>query len=130
MRLLHSLRCPHTTLTVCPSPLLSSRQAGYKSFIVKRKLAVAAKRNKPVPQWFRMKTDSKIKVIAIATSVFMLRPPVAPSCPARFVAGAAERVCGCRTAGDWDGDGDGEHLPTHDPTRPTRHSTGSGVLWR
>ena len=32
-----------------------------KSFKIKKTLAVAAKRNRPVPQWFRMKTDSKIK---------------------------------------------------------------------
>ena len=33
----------------------------YKSFITKRTLGVAAKKNKPIPQWFRLKTDSTIK---------------------------------------------------------------------
>jgi large subunit ribosomal protein L39e len=35
--------------------------AGYKTFKTKKTLAVARNRNKPVPQWFRLKTDSKIK---------------------------------------------------------------------
>ena len=49
--------------------------AGYKSFKIKQTLAVAAKRNKPVPQWFRMKTDSKIKVTNLfAPSLELITP--------------------------------------------------------
>uniref|UniRef100_A0A0N5BAW0 Large ribosomal subunit protein eL39 n=2 Tax=Strongyloididae TaxID=6246 RepID=A0A0N5BAW0_STREA len=35
--------------------------SSHKTFIVKRKLAKAQKQNRPLPQWFRMKTDNKIR---------------------------------------------------------------------
>ncbi|CAJ0928699.1 unnamed protein product, partial [Mesorhabditis belari] len=35
--------------------------AAHKTFIIKRKLAKAAKQNRPLPQWARMKTGNKIK---------------------------------------------------------------------
>uniref|UniRef100_A0AC35FZ01 Ribosomal protein L39 n=1 Tax=Panagrolaimus sp. PS1159 TaxID=55785 RepID=A0AC35FZ01_9BILA len=35
--------------------------AAHKSFIIKRKLAKAAKQNRPLPQWFRLKTGNKIR---------------------------------------------------------------------
>lgn len=33
----------------------------YKSFRTKRTLGVKQKQNKPLPQWFRLKTESKVK---------------------------------------------------------------------
>eukprot|EP01147_Barroeca_monosierra_P000922 gene922-4183_t len=33
----------------------------HKSFRIKMKLAKAARRNRPLPQWVRLKTDSKIR---------------------------------------------------------------------
>ncbi|KAI6207345.1 CHCH domain-containing protein [Aphelenchoides fujianensis] len=38
-------------------PVMSS----HKTFIIKRKLAKAAKQNRQLPQWFRMKTGNKIR---------------------------------------------------------------------
>uniref|UniRef100_A0A1I7RHY7 Large ribosomal subunit protein eL39 n=1 Tax=Bursaphelenchus xylophilus TaxID=6326 RepID=A0A1I7RHY7_BURXY len=35
--------------------------ASHKTFIIKRKLAKAAKQNRQLPQWFRMKTGNKIR---------------------------------------------------------------------
>uniref|UniRef100_A0AC35TV29 60S ribosomal protein L39 n=1 Tax=Rhabditophanes sp. KR3021 TaxID=114890 RepID=A0AC35TV29_9BILA len=35
--------------------------SAHKTFIVKRKLAKAQKQNRALPQWFRMKTDNKIR---------------------------------------------------------------------
>ncbi|OWZ32147.1 60S ribosomal protein L39 [Cryptococcus neoformans C23] len=32
-----------------------------KTFIVKQKLAKKARQNRPLPQWFRLKTDNKIQ---------------------------------------------------------------------
>ncbi|ORX34357.1 ribosomal L39 protein-domain-containing protein [Kockovaella imperatae] len=36
-------------------------QPSQKTFKIKQKLAKAAKQNRPVPQWFRLKTDNKIQ---------------------------------------------------------------------
>ena len=33
----------------------------HKSFKIKMKLAKAARRNRPLPQWVRLKTDNKIR---------------------------------------------------------------------
>ncbi|KAI6214170.1 hypothetical protein M3Y94_00236700 [Aphelenchoides besseyi] len=35
--------------------------SSHKTFIIKRKLAKAAKQNRQLPQWFRMKTGNKIR---------------------------------------------------------------------
>ncbi|KZT53850.1 ribosomal protein L39e [Calocera cornea HHB12733] len=32
-----------------------------KTFRVKQKLAKAARQNRPIPQWFRLKSDTKIQ---------------------------------------------------------------------
>ncbi|WVW78771.1 60S ribosomal protein L39 [Kwoniella bestiolae CBS 10118] len=32
-----------------------------KSFIIKQKLAKKARQNRPIPQWFRLKTDNTIQ---------------------------------------------------------------------
>jgi large subunit ribosomal protein L39e len=40
---------------------VSKKMPSYKSFRTKRTLGVKNKTNKPLPQWFRLKTDSKIK---------------------------------------------------------------------
>ncbi|KAF9583579.1 60S ribosomal protein L39 [Lunasporangiospora selenospora] len=32
-----------------------------KSFIIKRKLGKKQKQNRPLPNWFRMRTDNKIR---------------------------------------------------------------------
>nr|AAS92521.1 RPL39 [Cryptococcus gattii] len=36
-------------------------QPSQKTFIVKQKLAKKARQNRPLPQWFRLKTDNKIQ---------------------------------------------------------------------
>ncbi|KAF8274804.1 ribosomal L39 protein-domain-containing protein [Lactarius quietus] len=36
-------------------------QPSQKSFRTKRILARAARQNRPIPQWFRLKTDTKIQ---------------------------------------------------------------------
>ncbi|PWN97316.1 hypothetical protein FA09DRAFT_330481 [Tilletiopsis washingtonensis] len=36
-------------------------QPSQKTFRIKSKLAVAAKKSRPIPQWFRLKTDNKIQ---------------------------------------------------------------------
>ena len=47
------------TLTSPPPP--HSPQPSHKTTIIKRKLARAAKQNRPIPPWFRFKTDTKIR---------------------------------------------------------------------
>ncbi|KAL3118121.1 hypothetical protein niasHT_001895 [Heterodera trifolii] len=37
------------------------RMAAHKTFIIKRKLAKAAKQNRPLPHWARMKTGNRIR---------------------------------------------------------------------
>ncbi|ODN96433.1 60S ribosomal protein L39 [Cryptococcus wingfieldii CBS 7118] len=37
------------------------RTPSQKTFIVKQKLAKKARQNRPLPQWFRLKTDNKIQ---------------------------------------------------------------------
>ncbi|GFZ49129.1 60S ribosomal protein L39 [Saitozyma sp. JCM 24511] len=32
-----------------------------KTFRIKQKLAKASRQNRPIPQWFRLKTDNKIQ---------------------------------------------------------------------
>ncbi|KAI0298508.1 ribosomal L39 protein-domain-containing protein [Russula brevipes] len=40
---------------------LEHRMPSQKSFRTKRILAKASRRNRPIPQWFRLKTDTKIQ---------------------------------------------------------------------
>lgn len=46
----------HPNLLFCFSVMSS-----HKTFIIKRKLAKAAKQNRQLPSWFRMKTGNKIR---------------------------------------------------------------------
>ncbi|CAK9786265.1 unnamed protein product [Cutaneotrichosporon oleaginosum] len=39
----------------------SMRAPSQKTFIIKQKLAKKARQNRPIPQWFRLKTDTKIQ---------------------------------------------------------------------
>ncbi|KAI6000590.1 ribosomal L39 protein-domain-containing protein [Pisolithus albus] len=41
--------------------MCGSRQPSQKTFRTKRILAKAARQNRPIPQWFRLKTDTKIQ---------------------------------------------------------------------
>ncbi|VDM95194.1 unnamed protein product [Thelazia callipaeda] len=41
--------------------MIAHVMAAHKTFIIKRKLAKKAKQNRPLPQWARMKTGSKIR---------------------------------------------------------------------
>uniref|UniRef100_A0A914CYA0 Large ribosomal subunit protein eL39 n=1 Tax=Acrobeloides nanus TaxID=290746 RepID=A0A914CYA0_9BILA len=41
--------------------------AAHKTFIIKRTLAKASKQNRPLPQWYRMKTGNKIRTLAKAS---------------------------------------------------------------
>ena len=52
------------TLTLTFFPLNTTfppQQPSHKTFRTKRTLAVKQKQNKPIPQWFRLKTDSTIR---------------------------------------------------------------------
>ncbi|KAI6113280.1 ribosomal L39 protein-domain-containing protein [Pisolithus croceorrhizus] len=42
--------------------MCGSCQPSQKTFRTKRILAKAARQNRPIPQWFRLKTDTKIQV--------------------------------------------------------------------
>lgn len=48
------------TLTFFPTNT-TPQQPSHKTFRTKRTLAVKQKQNKPIPQWFRLKTDSTIR---------------------------------------------------------------------
>ncbi|KIR25888.1 60S ribosomal protein L39 [Cryptococcus deuterogattii LA55] len=39
----------------------AEKDPSQKTFIVKQKLAKKARQNRPLPQWFRLKTDNKIQ---------------------------------------------------------------------
>ncbi|KDN38350.1 hypothetical protein RSAG8_09554, partial [Rhizoctonia solani AG-8 WAC10335] len=45
----------------CHRPLHGSVMPSQKTFRTKRILAKASRQNRPLPQWFRLKTDSKIQ---------------------------------------------------------------------
>ncbi|VDK85166.1 unnamed protein product [Litomosoides sigmodontis] len=47
--------------SICISCRCILVMAAHKTFIIKRKLAKKAKQNRPLPQWARMKTGSKIR---------------------------------------------------------------------
>jgi len=59
--------CERLGVQVLPSILLIRNQQllekmpSHKTFRIKQKLAKKAKQNRPVPQWFRMKTDNRIR---------------------------------------------------------------------
>ncbi len=55
----HTSSQPVQSLTPPPFSLLSPPiQPSQKTFRTKQKLAKAARQNRPIPQWFRLKTDS------------------------------------------------------------------------
>ncbi|KAH7335812.1 ribosomal L39 protein-domain-containing protein [Rhizoctonia solani] len=45
----------------CHHPLHGPVMPSQKTFRTKRILAKASRQNRPLPQWFRLKTDSKIQ---------------------------------------------------------------------
>lgn len=49
------------TFSLCESPFDAFEQPAHKSFMIKKKLARKAKQNRQIPQWFRYKTDNKIR---------------------------------------------------------------------
>ena len=52
---------------------INSPQPSQKTFIVKQKLAKKSRQNRPVPQWFRLKTDSESQIIHCAYSILIFR---------------------------------------------------------
>ena len=57
---------------------LDDSQPSHKSFKTKRILGKAKKQNRPIPQWIRFRTDSKIRLVAFAeenNSVSHIDPP-------------------------------------------------------
>ena len=46
---------------ILPPQYHPPQQPSHKTFRTKRTLAVKQKQNKPIPQWFRLKTDSTIR---------------------------------------------------------------------
>ncbi|TFY54180.1 hypothetical protein EVG20_g9813 [Dentipellis fragilis] len=51
----------HTDANVPHDAARSSEMPSQKTFRTKRILAKASRQNRPIPQWFRLKTDTKIQ---------------------------------------------------------------------
>ena len=65
--------CP---LRRCRSTILATSadtQPSQKTFRIKQKLAKKSRQNRPVPQWFRLKTDSESSLYSL-----MIWPPLTP----------------------------------------------------
>lgn len=74
-RRVHPVRLPTPTLCLQPARARASLdvadtpQPSQKTFRIKQKLAKASRQNRPIPQWFRLKTDNKIQVgLALSTA--------------------------------------------------------------
>ena len=62
MTLLQTRALTLSPLSLTPTrPFSPAPQPSHKTFRTKRTLAVKLKQNKPIPQWFRLKTDSTIR---------------------------------------------------------------------
>ncbi|GHJ89347.1 hypothetical protein NliqN6_5749 [Naganishia liquefaciens] len=54
-------RSPFTRTSLIKANTILLVQPSQKTFRIKQRLAKASRQNRPIPQWFRLKTDSKIQ---------------------------------------------------------------------